>query len=290
MLTIWLRHATSCARAGRRQECRRGTLRACATRLRPHASSHDQGLHSGGRMAYAGIVGFVQEEDRMRGISIVKIGLLGAAIAGGAFADLTIVNQSFETPVTSSFDYIAGNCASGGTCSITQDGWTWANTGPNNGGAGVSANGSGFTSGNNNAPDGSQVLFLQNQSSVSQNVSGFVSQTAYDVTFYVSQRQNFGDPNPIPLPQLTVSIGGKNVVSGLTPPTGPQYTLESFIFTNTSASSTQSLLIAQTLPTTDETLFFDDIKITALTPEPAYFGLLGAGIAGLVLARKRRAN
>jgi hypothetical protein len=226
----------------------------------------------------------------MRGISLVKIGLLGAAIAGGAFADLAITNPSFETPVTSSFDYIAVNCASGGVCSATQDGWTWTNMGANNGGAGVSANGSGFTGGNNNAPDGSQVLFLQNQSSVSQNVSGFVQQTAYDVTFFLSQRQGFGNPNPIPFPELTVSVGGQNVISGLTPPTGPQYTAESFIFTNTSSSSTQSLLIAQTLPTTDETLFFDDIKITALTPEPAYYGVLVAGIAGLVLARKRRAN
>jgi cell surface hyaluronidase len=225
----------------------------------------------------------------MRAKSLVKIGLLGVAIAGGAFADLTIVNQSFETPVTSSFDYIAGNCASGGTCSMTQDGWTWANTGPNNGGAGVSANNTAFTSGNNNAPDGAQVLFLQNQSSVSQNVSGFVQGVTYDVTFYLTHRQNFGDPNPIAFPQLAISIGGQNVVTGLAPPEGPQYTAESFIFTNTSALATQTLLIAQTLPTTDQTLFFDDIKISA-TPEPAYFGLLGAGMAGLVLARKRRAN
>jgi hypothetical protein len=240
-------------------------------------------------MAYAGIVGFGQEEDRMRGTSLVKIGLLGVAIAGGAFADLAIVNPSFETPVTSSFDYIAGNCASGGTCSITQNGWTWANTGPNNGGAGVSGNNSAFTSGNNNAPDGSQVLFLQNQSSVSQDVSGFVKGVTYDVTFYLTQRQNFGDSTPIPFPELAVSVGGQSVVAGLIAPAGPQYTPESFIFTNTSASATQTLLIEQTLPTTDETLFFDDIKISA-TPEPAYFGLLGAGMAGLVLARKRRAN
>jgi len=226
----------------------------------------------------------------MRAKSFVKIGLLGVAIAGGAFADLTIVNQSFETPVTSSFDYIAGNCASGGTCSITQDGWTWANTGPNNGGAGVSANGSGFTSANNNAPDGSQVLFLQNQSSVSQGVSGFQKGLTYDVTFYLTQRQNFGNPNPIPFPELTITVGSQLVVGGLVAFPGPQYTLESFAFTNNSALSTQTLLIEQSLPTTDETLFVDDIKIAATTPEPAYFGLLIAGMAGLILARKRRAN
>jgi hypothetical protein len=225
----------------------------------------------------------------MRGISLVKIGLLGVAIAGGAFADLTITNPSFETPVTSSFDYIAGNCASGGTCSITQDGWTWTNTGPNNGGAGVSANNSGFTNGNNNAPDGSQVLFLQNQSSVSQSVSGFVKGVTYDVTFYLSQRQGFGDPNPIPFPELGISVGSQTVVSGLIAPAGPQYTLESIAFTNTGSLSVQTLLIEQQLPTTDETLFVDDIKISA-TPEPAYFGVLIAGMAGLVLARKRRAN
>jgi hypothetical protein len=226
----------------------------------------------------------------MRGKSFVKIGLLGVAIAGGAFADLAIVNPSFETPVSSSYDYIAGNCASGGTCSITQDGWTWANTGLNNGGAGVSANNSLFTSGNNNAPDGSQVLFLQNQSSVSQDVSGFVKGVTYDVTFFVTQRQNFGVPDPIPFPELGISVGSQNVVLGLVAPAGPQYTAESFLFTNNSSSSTQTLLIQQFLPTTDETLFVDDIKIAATTPEPAYFGVLIAGMAGLVLARKRRAN
>ena len=58
------------------------------------------------------------------------------------------------------------------------------------GGAGISANGSGFTSGNPPAPEGTQVAFLQNTGSISQAVAGWAA-GSYRLTFYAAQRANY---------------------------------------------------------------------------------------------------
>ena len=57
------------------------------------------------------------------------------------------------------------------------------------GGAGISANGSGFTAGNPPAPQGSQVAFLQGTGSFSQAVAGWAA-GSYRLTFYAAQRGN----------------------------------------------------------------------------------------------------
>jgi hypothetical protein len=62
--------------------------------------------------------------------------------------------------------------------------WTYA------GSAGVSANGSGFTAGNPDAPEGAQVGFLQQTGSFSQSVAGWAAGT-YVITFDAAQRGNY---------------------------------------------------------------------------------------------------
>ena len=62
--------------------------------------------------------------------------------------------------------------------------WTFA------GDAGLSANGSGFTSGNPPAPEGAQVAFLQKTGSFSQAVAGWAA-GSYRLTFYAAQRGNY---------------------------------------------------------------------------------------------------
>jgi glucose/arabinose dehydrogenase len=62
--------------------------------------------------------------------------------------------------------------------------WTFA------GSAGVSAAGSGFTSGNPGAPEGAQVGFLQETGSFSQTVTGWAAGT-YAITFDAAQRGNY---------------------------------------------------------------------------------------------------
>ena len=62
--------------------------------------------------------------------------------------------------------------------------WTFA------GGAGISGNDSGFTSGNPPAPEGAQVAFLQSTGSFSQAVAGWAA-GSYTLTFYAAQRGNY---------------------------------------------------------------------------------------------------
>src|SRR5262249_8268806 len=58
------------------------------------------------------------------------------------------------------------------------------------GNAGISGNGSGFTAGNPNAPEGSQVAFLQGAGSFRQAVANLAAGT-YRVSFQAAQRGNF---------------------------------------------------------------------------------------------------
>ena len=58
------------------------------------------------------------------------------------------------------------------------------------GNAGVAGNGSGFTSGNPNAPEGTQVGFLQTTGSISQTVN--LSAGTYTLDFLAAQRANYG--------------------------------------------------------------------------------------------------
>ena len=82
--------------------------------------------------------------------------------------------------------------------------------------AGISANGTGFTSGNPNAPEGEQVAFLQKNGSFDQTVTGWAPGT-YQISFQAAQR-------------LNVENGGQdfevivdNTVVGTFKPTGGSY-------------------------------------------------------------------
>jgi hypothetical protein len=90
----------------------------------------------------------------------------------------TFANAGFESP----------NVGTGSFGSFAYDptgaGWTF------NGGAGVAGNNSGFTSGNPNAPDGTQVGFLQQTGSFSQAVD-FGAGGSFAISFQAAQRGNY---------------------------------------------------------------------------------------------------
>jgi hypothetical protein len=88
--------------------------------------------------------------------------------------------------------------------------WTFS------GDAGISGNGSGFTSGNPDAPEGVQVAFLQETGSFSQAVSGWAAGT-YTLTFDAAQRGNFGTSRQ----DFDVLVDG--VVVGTFTPSGTSY-------------------------------------------------------------------
>jgi hypothetical protein len=84
-----------------------------------------------------------------------------------------VYDGGFETPVVGS-----------GAYQYNPSGSPWTFTGT----SGVSGNGSAFTSGNPDAPEGSQVAFLRNTGSFSQ-VANFTAGT-YTLSFLAAQRQN----------------------------------------------------------------------------------------------------
>lgn len=90
----------------------------------------------------------------------------------------SILNFGFETPGVGSYQY---NPA-GASWSFT------AQSGAN--GSGISANNSAFTAGNPNAPQGSQVAFLQGTGVISQILIGLIAGAIYQVTFAAAQRNN----------------------------------------------------------------------------------------------------
>jgi hypothetical protein len=112
-------------------------------------------------------------------------------------------DPSFETPSQ-------GSGQSSYTYDPSGSAWTFA------GSAGLSGNGSGFTSGNPNAPQGSQVVFIQSTGAVSQ-VVNLSTAGPYIVVFSAAQRGNYNASNQ----QVDVEVDGTTVGSII--PTGTTY-------------------------------------------------------------------
>lgn len=122
-----------------------------------------------------------------------------------------IPDGNFESPQwasqSGSFDY-----------NVTQLGWTFSSQ------SGVSGNGSGFTSGNPNAPIGSQVAFVQTTGTISRELTGLIPGSTYELQFYAAQRENDGSQTQ----QLAITLGGQSL--GTVIPSGTSYQLQSIPF------------------------------------------------------------
>src|SRR5262249_52982017 len=116
----------------------------------------------------------------------------GLDTAGGdntAFVDTVQVTQA-PPPATGLLDsgFEAPPVGAGPFSSFPYDptGTPWSYSGS----AGVAGNGSGFTVGNPNAPEGTQIGFLQMTGSFSQVVAGLAA-GSYQLTFDAAQRGNW---------------------------------------------------------------------------------------------------
>ena len=109
-----------------------------------------------------------------------------------------LLDPGFEYPIqgtgTSAYQY-----------DPTGSAWTFSGT------AGLAGNGSTFTSGNPNAPQGNQVAFVQRTGSISQVVS-FAAAGSYLISFSAAQRGNNGTSNE----EVQVQVDG-TVVGTFTP-------------------------------------------------------------------------
>ncbi len=173
---------------------------------------------------------------------------------------IDVVNSGFETPVTFTYAYAPSGA-----------GWTFSSQSGVNG-AGISANGSAFTSANSAAPEGLQVALLQGSGSISQALSGFIPGTSYTVTFTAANRLKSGDSQ-----NWSVQIDGTTVKSFSAAPTS--YADYTAAFTASAASHTLKLVGTTT---TDETVFIDNVRVE-VTPPPIPSGLTATDIASTQL-------
>jgi uncharacterized repeat protein (TIGR01451 family) len=156
-------------------------------------------------------------------------------------------DPGFETPAV-------GSGSSAYQYDPTASPWTWV------GQAGVSGNGSGFTSGNPNAPQGSQVAFLQNKGSFSQSVSPTAG--SYVVTFSAAQRATYQSSSQA----FQVQIDG--VVMGTFTPSSAAYAnFTTTVFTLAAGVHTVGF-IGLNPNGGDNTAFIDQVALTAPPPPP----------------------
>jgi hypothetical protein len=121
------------------------------------------------------------------------------------------------------------------------------------GGAGVSGNGSGFTAANPNAPEGTQVGFLQGTGSFSQIVTGMAAGT-HQLTFSAAQRANL-----VSHQDFRVLVDG--VAVGTFTPAGTSYTNLTANFTVGAGAHT---ITFQGIDSAggDNTAFIDNVRLT----------------------------
>jgi streptogramin lyase len=123
-------------------------------------------------------------------------------------------------------------------------------------GAGISGNGSGFTAGNPNAPEGAQVAFLQGNGSFRQTVDGLAAGT-YRLTFQAAQRGNFQASRQ----DFRVLVDG--VLVGIFTPAGTGYA--GFTTAAFTVGAGAHSVIFQGLDSAggDNTAFVDDVQLAA---------------------------
>ncbi|MGZ3353985.1 MAG: C2 family cysteine protease [Isosphaeraceae bacterium] len=133
------------------------------------------------------------------------------------------------------------------------------------GSAGLAGNGSGFTSGNPNAPQGSQVAFLQKTGTISQVVNFFPAAGSYQISVSAAQRGNFGTSNE----EVQVEVDG-TVVGTITPASTSYatYTTASF---NVTAGSHTSTFVGVDPTGKDYTAFLDQVSIDIVSPTGDWF-------------------
>ncbi len=149
-----------------------------------------------------------------------------------------ITNGGFETPALGLGGY-----------QYAPSGSSWAF----GSGGGISANGSAFTNGNPNAPEGTQVAFIQTTGSLSQVIGGFQPSTTYTLTFAAAQRANCCGAGG---EDFQVLLDGTSL--GTFKPTSTSYTNFSTTFTTTGGSHTLKFVGLDTAGG-DNTVFIDNV-------------------------------
>ena len=168
------------------------------------------------------------------------------------------LTEQVNAPTTSlqqgGFEAPAVGTGTFGSFQYDPAGTPWTYTGQ----AGVAGNGSGFTSGNPNAPEGTQVGFLQGTGAFSQTIAGLAAGT-YQLSFQAAQRVNFQASRQ----DFSVLVDG--VVVGTFTPAGVGYSsLTTAAFTVTAGAHTITFRGLDSAGG-DNTAFLDNVPLDPVT-------------------------
>lgn len=179
-----------------------------------------------------------------------EIATTPAAVASPNAETVTIPNRGFENPALGSGAFGYGVNAAG-----------WRFTASSGGsGSGIAGNGSGFTGSNPNAPEGTQVAFLQRTGVISQRLFGFAPGGIYTLTFSSANRAtpNFSTKQP-----WDVKVDQALAASFSNKPTN--YTDDAVMFT---ASAVEHVVSFVGKGVSDTTIFLDDFRMSGALPSP----------------------
>ena len=181
--------------------------------------------------------------------------VVSAVSAAGESANSATVSAPAQTVADFGFEVPA---IGSGNNQYAPAGSAWAFSGTNGNGAGLVANGSGFS--NPNAPEGVQAAFVQSNGVISQVLSGFVPGTTYRIMFFAAQRpggsQHGGE-------SWNVQVDGTVIGSYNPGPGATSYASYTATFTASAVTHTLSFQ-GMDLATGDNTVFLDDVRISPL--------------------------
>jgi hypothetical protein len=125
-------------------------------------------------------------------VAVVSDGILTLELSGvgGNYAEIESLAITISTVPTigdAGFEEVS---VGGAGYLVDPTGSSWTFSGTADSGSGLSGNGSAVTSGNPNAPVGSQVAYLQAYGTISQSVGGWAGGT-YTISFDAAQRENY---------------------------------------------------------------------------------------------------
>ncbi|HUF62386.1 MAG TPA: PEP-CTERM sorting domain-containing protein [Verrucomicrobiales bacterium] len=217
-------------------------------------------------------------------ISLLSSAVLFAAGVSGVAA-VSVANGDFEQD-TALFTVWPGYTDGGGVNPSNIPGWT------GEGGRGINPvvpNGPGDAPFRDNGTNATSIAFLQGNSSISQQLTGFSVGVIHVISLDFNSRNCCG---AFPIGEIAIddivlaSSADLFPAPGVVPPVGdnPWYTADiPFLAT----SDTHVLTIRSIVPEGDATLLVDNISVAPI-PEPVTLSLLLAGGLGLLALRRRR--
>ncbi len=162
-----------------------------------------------------------------------------------------ISNFGFETPGISTYQYNPSGAS-----------WTFTALSGSTG-SGITANDSAFNAGNPNAPEGSQVAFLQGTAVISQTLFGLIAGAIYQVAFSAAQRNNIYGQQAGQTWQL--QLDGTTIGTYAPPETSQNYTDYFATFTVPAGDNHTLAFVGTDANGGDNTVFIDNVRL-ALTP------------------------